>query len=144
LFYYCGGFYFYFYSNFLFFLSLLLTLPSSSSHPYSHPLHFPSSYVKIIALLPNYSFCPFSSLFPPPYVPLPFSSNLSPHYPSLLHTHHLLTNLLYQHYTTPTPDNLWHKHPTIQQQKYTQTHTGATKPSSPLTASLTHPPHLPF
>jgi hypothetical protein len=63
-------------------------------------------------------------------------------YPSLLHTHHLLTKLLYQLYTNPTPCNPWHKHPTLQQPKYTQTHTSATKPKSPCISSHTHPPHF--
>jgi hypothetical protein len=30
---------------------------------------------------------------------------MSAHYPSLLHTHHLLTNLLYHLYTAPTTCN---------------------------------------
>jgi hypothetical protein len=42
---------------------------------------------------------------PSPHLSLPFSPNLSPDYPSLLHTHHLLTNLLYQLYTTSKPSN---------------------------------------
>jgi hypothetical protein len=69
--------------------------------------------LKSIALLPNYSFCPFfSTLSPCPHLPLPFFPNISLDYLSILH---LLTNLLYQLYTTPTPYNTWHKHPTLQQ-----------------------------
>jgi hypothetical protein len=82
----------------------------------------PSPVLQSIALLPNYSFCPISSaLSPCPHIPLPSSTNLSPYHPSLLHTHHLLTNLLYQLYTNPNPCNPWHNHPTLQQ-KCTQTY----------------------
>jgi hypothetical protein len=71
--------------------------------------------LKSVSLLSNDSFCPFSSTLSPwPHLPLPLSFNLSPDYLSLLHTHHLLTNLLHQLYTTPTPCNLWQKHPTLQ------------------------------
>jgi hypothetical protein len=84
-----------------------------------------------------------SHLCPCLHLPFPSSPNLSPHYQSLLHIHHLLTNQLYQLYTQPpTSYNPWHKHPTLQQQKYTRNHTRATKPSSPHIASLTHPPHF--
>jgi hypothetical protein len=64
-------------------LSMLSTLPSSSSHPYSIPLHFPSfSYAKYITPLSNNSFCPSHPLSSPsPHLPLPFSPNLSPDYP---------------------------------------------------------------
>jgi hypothetical protein len=80
--------------------------------------------LKSFAFLPNYSLDPFSStLFPCQHLPLPFSPNLSPDYHSLLHTQHMLTKLLYQLYTTPPPA-IRHKHPTLQQQKYTQTHKG--------------------
>jgi hypothetical protein len=75
---------------------------------------------------------------PPPYILHQPVTRL----PSLLYTHHLLTNLLCQLYTTPTPCNPWHKHPAVQQ-KYTQTHPRATKPRSPYTTSSTHPPHFP-
>jgi hypothetical protein len=104
--------------------------------PFSLP---PSPVLKSIALLPNNSFRPFSlTLSPCPHVPLPFSLNLSPDYPSFLHTHHPLTNLLYQLYTTPNPC----KHPPLQQQKYTQTHTRTTKLRSRCPTSPTHPPHF--
>jgi hypothetical protein len=134
-------FYFYFYS---YFLSKLSTLPSPSSYPYSHPLHCPSSCAKIHCSLAQLLFLPLliHSLLCP-HLPFPFSLNLSPDYLSLLHTPHLLTNLLHQLYITTTPCNPWHKHPTLQQQKYTQTHTKTTKTSSPCTTSLTHPPHFP-
>jgi hypothetical protein len=103
----------------------------------------PSALLKSIALLPNYSICPFSStLSPCPQLPLPFFPNLSPDYPFLLHTYHLLTNLLYQLYTIPTPWHPWHKHPTLQYQKYTQTCTRvyAQNPAAPtLLPPLTHP-----
>jgi hypothetical protein len=97
--------------------------------------------VKPIVLLPNYFFCPFSStLSSCPHIPLPFIPNLSRDYPSLWHTHHLLTNYLYQLYTTPNPYNSWHKHPTLQQQKYTQTHTRAKNLAAPTSLPpLTHP-----
>jgi hypothetical protein len=142
------GFLFLFLFLFSFFLSVLSTSPSLSSHPYSHPVTLlPSPVLESIALLPKYSFCPFLfTLSPCLHLSLSSSLNLSPHYTSLLHTHHLLTNLLYQLYTTPTPCNPLHRHPTLQQQKYPQTHTRATKPSSPtLLLPLTHPTsHLLF
>jgi hypothetical protein len=68
-----GYFYFYFYSYFLSILS-----------PYHHHLLIPtltaftlpsSPVLKAIALLPNYSFCPFSSTLPPS---LTFPSNYPP------------------------------------------------------------------
>jgi hypothetical protein len=40
----------------------------------------------------------------------------------------------------PRPCNPWHKHPPLQQQKYTPIHKRATKPSSPHILSPTHPP----
>jgi hypothetical protein len=57
--------------------------------------------LQAIVLLPNCSFCPFSSTF----FPLPSVSFLILHYPTLLHIHHLLTNLLYQLYTPQPPYN---------------------------------------
>jgi hypothetical protein len=83
-------------------------------------------------------------LLPMASPPPPSSHNLSPHYHSLLHTHHLLTSLLYQLYTTPASCNHWHKHPALQQQKYIQTHTRATKPSIPHISSPIHPPLFPL
>jgi hypothetical protein len=71
--------------------------------------------LKSIAVLPNNSFCPFSpTLSLCPYLPLPFSLNLSPDYPSLLHTRHLLRNLL----TTLQTPNLLHS---LTQAPYTTT-----------------------
>jgi hypothetical protein len=62
--------------------------------------------LKSTVLLPNNSFCPFSpTIIPCSQLSLTFSPNLSPDYHSLLHSHHLLTNLLYQLYTAPTPCN---------------------------------------
>jgi hypothetical protein len=100
--------------------------------------------LKSTALLPTYSFCPFSSIFLPcPHLPLPFSLNLLADYPSFLHTCQLLTNILYELYTTPIPCNSQHKHPTLQQQKYNQTQPRATKPSNPHNSYPNHPPHFP-
>jgi hypothetical protein len=84
-----------------------------------------------IVLPPYYSFCPFPSTFSHLHFPFLYAPNLSPHYPSFLHTHHPLTSLLYKLYSTPATCNPWHKHPPLQQWKSTQTHTRATKPSSP-------------
>jgi hypothetical protein len=44
-------------------------------------------------------------LFPPSSPPPPILPNLPPYCPFLLHTHNLLTSLLYQLYTTPAPCN---------------------------------------
>jgi hypothetical protein len=70
------GFLFLLLPHYLFFFSLstLSTLPSSSSHPYSHPLHSPSFYcAKNPVPLSNNSFCPLlSTLFlqPSPSPPI--------------------------------------------------------------------------
>jgi hypothetical protein len=126
-------FYFYFYSYYLFSLSVISTLPPSSSHSYSHPLHSPSfSCANIIALLPKNSFCPFSpTLSLCPHLPLPFSGNLSQDYPSFQHTHHLLTNLLYQLYTTSNPFNPWQAPSTTITEIHPNTHKDHKKQQTP-------------
>jgi hypothetical protein len=48
---------------------------------------------------------PSHPLSPCIYFPLLSFPNLTPHYPFLLHTHHPLTSLLYQLYTTLAPCN---------------------------------------
>jgi hypothetical protein len=108
---------------FSFFVSILSTSPSLSSYPYSHPLHSPSPVLQSIALLPDYSFFLFILS---PCIHLPFLSSLTCHQttpPSYTHADQL--------YTTPNPCNPWHKNPTLQQRKYTQTHTRATNPAGP-------------
>jgi hypothetical protein len=61
-----------------------------------------------------------------PVLNSPFSSsNLSSHYPSLLHTHNLLTTLLCQLYTFTVPCIPWHKHPHYNNRN-TPTYTRAT------------------
>jgi hypothetical protein len=113
------------------FFSVLLTSPTLFSYSYSYPLTFPLvPALQSIVLSPNYSFCPFSPTLSLSSPPSPTPCNLLPHDPSLLHIHHLLTSLLYHLYTTPAPCNPSQKHPPLQQQKYTQTHTRTTKPSS--------------
>jgi hypothetical protein len=139
------GFYLYFYSYFLFFLSILSTLPSSSSHRHSHFLHSPSlSCAKIHRrFLPNSFVCPFSSIFSPcAHLPQPFSPNLSSGYPSLLCTHHLLTNLLYQLLHNPSPVQSLTQAPYTITTEIHPNNTRATKPSSPHTPSPTHLPHF--
>jgi hypothetical protein len=74
----------------------------------------------------------------------PPSPNLSPHYHSLLLTHHVLTSLLYQLHTTQLPaipdiNTLHYNNRNISK------HTKAIKPSNPITLnspthSLSHPP----
>jgi hypothetical protein len=93
-----------------------------------------------IVLLPKYSFCPFSStLSPCLHLLLPSSLNLSPDHTFLLHTHHLLTNLLYQLYTTPTHCIPWHKAPyTTTTEIHSKTHKGH-KTQQPHITSPTHP-----
>jgi hypothetical protein len=81
---------------FLFF-SILSTLPPASSHLCSHPFHSSSFSCAKIHCSPSllYLFSSFlSTFFSCPHLPLPFSPSLSPDYPSPVHTHHLLTNLL--------------------------------------------------
>jgi hypothetical protein len=78
----------------------------------------------------NNLFCPSYPLSSSsPHLPLPFFPNLSPDYPSLLHTHHTLNNLLYQFTQPQTPAT-----PKIntlnynnRNKPYTQTHTRTTK-----------------
>jgi hypothetical protein len=109
---------------------------------YSHLLHFPSFFCTTIHSSPfQLLFLPLVIHSFPSSTPLWPSPNLSPHYLSLLHTYHLLTSLEYKLYTTPALCNPWHKHPPLLQQKYTQTHTRVTKPSSPIPLN---PPTHPF
>jgi hypothetical protein len=128
---------------FSFFLSVLSTLPSLSSHPYSHSFTLPPPPVlQSIALLPNYSFCPFSSTLSPGLQP---SAQPPPtcHHTTLPPTHSPPADQpTVPTYITLAPCDPSHK-PTTLQQKYTQTHTRATKSSSPHIASPTHPPHFP-
>jgi hypothetical protein len=90
-----------------FFLSILSTLPSLSSHPYSPPLHFPSFSCAKIHWSPPQWRRPLLTHSNPPALTFP-SHYLQPvtRLPSLLHTHRLLTNLLCQLDTTPNPCNL--------------------------------------
>jgi hypothetical protein len=74
-----------------------------------------------------------------PLSPLPPSPNLSKQGSSLQYTYHLLASLLYQLHTTPASCNSWDKRPSLQWQKYTQTHTRAAKPSNPHNSQPTHP-----
>jgi hypothetical protein len=108
LFRYCG-FSIFIFIPIIFFLSLsiLLTLPSSSSHPYSHPFHSPSfSCAKLHCSPPQHHVLPLltHSLPPaltfPPIRPQPVTRLLLPP------THSSLTDqILYQLYTTPNPCN---------------------------------------
>jgi hypothetical protein len=140
-----GFFFFIVFFLFSFFLSLfilLLLIPSSLlSYPHSHTLHFLSFSCTTINHFPSQLlFLPLLiHSFPCLHLILLSFPNLLPHYASILHTHHLLTSLLYQVHTTPVPGNPWHKHSSLQQKKYTQTHTRATKHSNPLTHSFSHP-----
>jgi hypothetical protein len=116
---------------------MLSILPSPSSHPYFHPLHYPSfSYAKIHYFPSNYPFCPFSFIsLPRPHLTLPFSPNLSPDYSSLitcqptiptLHNPNLLQSLTQAPYTTT--------------EKHTKHKQGLQNPgASALLPSLTYP-----
>jgi hypothetical protein len=118
---------FYFYSNILFFLSVLSTSPSLSSHPSSHPLpspsfscatiHYSSSQLLFLSFLIHSLSLPSPppSILPQPVTTLPIPPTHSPPADQPIPNLHNLT-----------PCNPWHKHPTLQQQKYTQTHTRAT------------------
>jgi hypothetical protein len=79
------------------------------------------------------------TLSPSLHLSLPSSANLSPHYSSLLHTHHMLTNPLYQLYTTqppPIPDTS-----TLHYNRNTTKHTqGTQNQAAPMSLlPLTHP-----
>jgi hypothetical protein len=94
-------------SLFFFFIPILLTSPLLFSFPYSYSLHFPSFSCATIYCSPSQLLLLFLHLliysFPHLQLHLLFTPNLSPHYPYLLHTHHSLTSLLHQLYTTPDP-----------------------------------------
>jgi hypothetical protein len=100
----------------------------------------PSPVLQSIVLPLNYSFCLSSSTPSRLHLSLPSSPNLSPHYPSLLHTHHLLISLLYQLHTTSAPCKSRHKHPPLQQTctKHTQ------GPQNPATSITLNPPNHSF
>jgi hypothetical protein len=145
LFYHCGLFISIFIPIFFFFLSILSTSPSSSSHPYSQLLHSSSfSWANIHCSPSQLLFLSLLILsFPLPTLSLPIFlkhvTRLAPH----THTHHLLTNLLYQLYTTLTPCNPWHS--TLQyNNRSTPKHTQGRQKQQPL-HPLTHPTScLPF
>jgi hypothetical protein len=95
-------------SFFSFSLSILSSLPSSSSHPYSHPLHSPSfSCAKThCSLLPQHILSPLTlSLSPAHTFPSHSPPTCHQDYCFLLYTHHSLNDLLYQLYTTPNSCN---------------------------------------
>jgi hypothetical protein len=124
-------------------ISVLLTSPVVFSYLCSYfpslLLTFPPFPVLQSIVLPSNNFsAPSNPLTPPVFTSFSYPPNLSPHYPSLLHIHHLLTSLLYKQYTTPVPWNPWHKQPPLQQKKYTPKYTRVTKTSSPHTNSPTH------
>jgi hypothetical protein len=99
--------------------------------------------LKSIALLPNYSFFLFlSTLSLCPQLPLPFSLSLSPEYPSLLHTHHLLTNILYQLYTIHPLQSLTQT-PCITTTQIHPNTQKAHKTQQPLHSFSNHPTHFP-
>jgi hypothetical protein len=136
-FFFLFNFYFYYSCiiNFTIIILLALFFPSS--------LSFPLLCYNPLFSLPTTLSGPSHPLFSHLHLLFLSSPNLSPHYLSLLHTHHLLTSLLYQLHTIPAPCNPWHKHPSLQQQKYIQTHTRETKSSSLHTSSSTHLPPFP-
>jgi hypothetical protein len=127
------------YSFFSFYtMNITITIFSSQlSHPYSPS----SSCAKI--------YCSPAQLL---FLPLVIHSfPLSTPSPSILPQHVTTLPLLPTH-STPTdqpaiptlhnPNSPHNKHPTLQQQKYTQIHTRPTKPSSFCTTSFIHPPHF--
>jgi hypothetical protein len=87
--------------------SILLTSSSLFSYPYSYSPSFSlNSCAKIHCSTSQLLFLIlFIHSLPCLHLPLLSFPNLSPHYPSLLRTHHLLTSLLYKLYTTPAPCN---------------------------------------
>jgi hypothetical protein len=114
--------FFYFYTHFPFcainftitiFLSLLPPTSLSLFLCYNPLISFPPTLSATSHPLSHHS-----------HLHLLFSLNLSLEHPTLVGTHHLLTNLLYQLYTTPNPCNLCHNHHTLPQNNYTQTHKG--------------------
>jgi hypothetical protein len=101
----------------------------------------PSPVLQSIAFLPNYSFCPFSSTLSPCLQP---SAHPPPtcHHTTLPPTHSPPADQpTVPTYITLAPCDPSHK-PTTLQQKYTQTHTRATKSSSPQITSPTHSSHF--
>jgi hypothetical protein len=114
-----------------FFIPVLLTTSSLFFYPYSHTHHSPSSCITIYCSPSQLLFLPLlicSFLWL--HLPLLTSPNPSPHYPSLLHTHNLLTSLLNQLHKTQPPAIPNKKCPLLQQQ-CTQTYTRATTQHPP-------------
>jgi hypothetical protein len=137
---------------FYFFLSILSTLPSSSSHPYS-PLHSSSFCAKLHCSPSQLLFLPFllhSQLPPspsPPILPQPVSRIPLPptHSPPadqpttpILHNPNSLQYLIQAPYTTTTEiyPNTYKCHKT-QQPLYDFPHSPTPLPSSPFSATLT-------
>jgi hypothetical protein len=132
---------FFFSFLFLLFYLVFLTLLLLFSYLYSYLLHFLSFPCATLHCSPSQLFFLSLFIYSLPWLnsPLLAFPNLLPHYPSLLYIYHPLISLLYQPHTPPAFCKLWHKHPPLQQQNYTQTHTRAPKPWSPHTSSHTHP-----
>jgi hypothetical protein len=90
-----------------FLFPVLLTSSSLFSYPYSYPLHFPffcttihcspSQILFLFLLIHSFSCLHISLLFYP---------NLSPHHPSLLHTHYLLTSPMHNGAAIPDTNTL--------------------------------------
>jgi hypothetical protein len=128
----CCTIFLYYYVFHHYYLILILALFTFSPFLILQPIVLPTNYSSFLPL--HIHSLPLS-LFPPPILPQPVTT-----LPSILHTHHLLTRLLYELYTPLAPCNPWHQHPTLEQQKYTEMHTRATKPSSPHISSPTFCP----
>jgi hypothetical protein len=90
----------------VFFPLYYLFLPSLFSYSRSYPFHVTSFSCTMIHCSPSQLlFLPLLIHSPCFCCPILFFPNLSPHYSSLLHTHHPQTSLLYQPYTPPGPCN---------------------------------------
>jgi hypothetical protein len=99
--------------------------------------------LKSIALLPNYFSAPFHPYFLPALT-FPYHSPQTCH--DTIPPSYTLSTCWPTYYTnftqTQTLQSLTQS-PYTTTEMHTNTHTRATKPSSPCTASPTHPPHFP-
>jgi hypothetical protein len=134
---------FYCFSTFFFFYSVLLTLSSLISYPYSYPLHFPSfSHTTIHCSPSQLLFLPLLiHSFPCLHLLILSSPKLSPHYlPS-----YTLTTCCLAYCTSctqPQPLQSLTQTPSTATEIH-QTHIRTTKPSSLHTSSPTYPPFIP-
>jgi hypothetical protein len=137
--------FFFFLLSFSFFISVLLTPSSLLSSLFSFSLlSLLLLYYNLLFSLPTTLSAPSLPLFSLSSLSHPTLPQTVTTLPSLLHTHQLLTSLLYQLHINPDPCNPWHTHP-LRQHKYTKHTQGLQNLATPITLnppshSFSHPP----